>query len=152
MRANIERRRWADSCSLALLTPAIGECPLRADSVAKVENRTTSKISQKRALADSATAILRGAETKLRGRFCDAAACTERRRGKRDRNTAYWLGLSEGRAQEAQARYDEATRRSRVLGFHYAETAELANNRPTLEALERRVEKLEKQITALLKK
>jgi hypothetical protein len=36
MRANIERRRWVESWSLASLMPAFGECPLRADSVEKL--------------------------------------------------------------------------------------------------------------------
>jgi integrase len=49
---------------------------------------------------------------------------------------AYWQGLSEGKAQEAQNRYDEARRRARTLGFTYAETAELAS-RSTLAVLER---------------
>jgi hypothetical protein len=58
--------------------------------------------------------------------------------------TAYRIGLSEGKAQEAADRYNEARRRARVLGFDYAETAELSN-RPTLEVLER----LEKLVTNL---
>lgn len=49
---------------------------------------------------------------------------------------AYWRGLSEGKAQEAADRYAEARRRARVLGFDYAEAAELAD-RPTLEILQR---------------
>lgn len=53
---------------------------------------------------------------------------------------AYWRGLSEGKAQEAAERYNEARRRARVLGFDYAETAEVAS-RPVLEVLER-LEKL----------
>lgn len=55
---------------------------------------------------------------------------------------AYWRGLVEGKAQEAADRYAEARRRVRVLGFDYAEVAEVAT-RPTLEVLER----LEKLIT-----
>jgi hypothetical protein len=63
---------------------------------------------------------------------------------------AYWRGLSEGKAQEAQERYDEARYRSRVFGFDYAETAELST-RLAIDVLER-LEKLEKQMRALLKK
>jgi hypothetical protein len=51
----------------------------------------------------------------------------------------YWKGLSEGKAQEASARYKEARSRARVFGSDYAETAELSN-RPTLEMLERPVQ------------
>jgi hypothetical protein len=43
---------------------------LRADIVAKVENRTTPKISQMLIFANSATAVFRSANTKLRDRFC----------------------------------------------------------------------------------
>jgi hypothetical protein len=43
---------------------------------------------------------------------------------------AYWFGLSEGNAQEASDRYNEARRRARVR-FDYAETEELAT-RPTI--------------------
>jgi integrase len=49
---------------------------------------------------------------------------------------AYWRGLVEGKAQEAAQRYEDARRRARLLGFDYAETAELAA-RPTLEILQR---------------
>ena len=57
---------------------------------------------------------------------------------------AYWLALHEGKAQEAQDRYNEYRRLVRTPGFDYAaETPELAS-RATLEVLER----LEKLITA----
>ena len=56
---------------------------------------------------------------------------------------AYWRGLSEGKAQEAQARYEEARRRARIFGFDYAETDEIAT-RPVLEIVER----LEKLVSA----
>lgn len=56
---------------------------------------------------------------------------------------AYWRGLSEGKAQEAQARYEEARRRARIFGFDYAETDEVAA-RPVLEIVER----LEKLVSA----
>ena len=56
---------------------------------------------------------------------------------------AYWRGLTEGKAQEAADRYNEARRRARTLGFDYAETAELTT-RPTSEVLER----LEKLVSA----
>jgi hypothetical protein len=59
---------------------------------------------------------------------------------------AYWRGLSEGKAQEASDRYNEARRRARVFGFDYTETHELAN-RPTRDILER-LEKLEKLVSA----
>jgi hypothetical protein len=58
---------------------------------------------------------------------------------------AYWRGLSEGKAQEASDRYNEARRRARVFGFDYTETHELAN-RPTPDILER-LEKLEKLVS-----
>jgi hypothetical protein len=67
---------------------------------------------------------------------------------------AHWQGLFEGKAQEAQERYDEYRRRARTFGFDYAETAEIAN-RPTLEGLERRLEVLERReklITAVIVK
>ncbi len=54
---------------------------------------------------------------------------------------AYWRGLTEGRAQEAADRYAEARRRARVLGFDYADMAEIAGKRPLAEVLER-LEKL----------
>src|SRR3981189_2768046 len=44
--------------------------PELADFVAKVENRTTPKISQMLIFANSATAVFRSANTKLRDRFC----------------------------------------------------------------------------------
>jgi hypothetical protein len=44
--------------------------PKSADIVAKVENRTTPKISQMLIFANSATAVFRSANTKLRDRFC----------------------------------------------------------------------------------
>jgi hypothetical protein len=43
---------------------------LLSDIVAKVENRTTPKISQMLIFANSATAVFRSANTKLRDRFC----------------------------------------------------------------------------------
>lgn len=53
---------------------------------------------------------------------------------------AYWRGLTEGKAQEAQDRYVEARRRARAMGFDYVEAQELAT-RP-LEELVSRYEKL----------
>jgi integrase len=53
---------------------------------------------------------------------------------------AYWRGLSDGKAQEAELRYAEARRKARVLGYDYYETQELIT-RPTVEILER-LEKL----------
>lgn len=50
---------------------------------------------------------------------------------------AYWRGLVEGKAQEAAARYADARRRARVLGFDYTHVAELAAERPVTEILER---------------
>jgi hypothetical protein len=57
---------------------------------------------------------------------------------------AYWIGLSEGKPQEAADRYNEAKRSAR-LRSDYVETAELPN-RPTLKVLER-LERLEKLVT-----
>jgi integrase len=53
---------------------------------------------------------------------------------------AYWRALSDGKAEQAEARYAEARRRARTLGFDYVETSELVT-RPTVEILER-LEKL----------
>jgi hypothetical protein len=44
-------------------------CPFRADIVAKVENRTTRRISRKSFLDAPAAARLSGAKTKVGGRF-----------------------------------------------------------------------------------
>jgi hypothetical protein len=55
---------------------------------------------------------------------------------------AYWRGMAEGKAQEAQERYDEARHSARTFGRDYAETAELAN-RSKPEVLER-LEQLER--------
>jgi hypothetical protein len=57
---------------------------------------------------------------------------------------AYWIGLSEGKPQEATDRYNEAKRSAR-LRSDYVETAE-SPTRPTLEVLER-LERLEKLVT-----
>jgi hypothetical protein len=49
---------------------------------------------------------------------------------------AYWRGLSDGKGEEAAAKYVEARRRARTLGFEYYDTAELVE-RPTVEILQR---------------
>lgn len=49
---------------------------------------------------------------------------------------AYWRGLTEGKAQEAADRYEEARRRARAIGFDYAEQTELAE-RPVAEIVAR---------------
>jgi len=49
---------------------------------------------------------------------------------------AYWRGLTEGKAQEAANRYEQARRRARAIGFDYAEMSELVD-RPVLEILAR---------------
>jgi hypothetical protein len=59
----------------------------------------------------------------------------------------YWRALSEGNAQEAADRYNEARRSARTFGRDYPETAEPAN-RSKLEVLER-LEKLEQRLEKL---
>ncbi len=49
---------------------------------------------------------------------------------------SYWRGLVEGKAAEAQRRYDEARRRARAMGLEYVPAAALAE-RPSAEVLER---------------
>jgi hypothetical protein len=52
-----------------IVTPIFGEGPLQADFVAKVENRTTQKISRKLIFGLSAAASLFSAATEVRGRL-----------------------------------------------------------------------------------
>ena len=63
-----------------------------------------------------------------------AGAVAQRMNGELE---AYWRGLIDGRAAEAQRRYDEARKRARLHGFDYAPVATLAGERELGEVLER---------------